>query len=184
MGRGGGTSVATAARSLAYGNGLFVAVYGSTSNAIAVSSPDGILWTASILPESASWVAVTFGNGLFMAVANSNTKPAISADGINWILGPNSMGGGRNIAFASGWFVVFSGPTDGVVRRSRDGITWLTLMLTRGLTYSASTSGNGSLVAIATGSLSAVRLDIISPSAFNIPKVNALNESTAYIKVT
>lgn len=180
---GGATGIFSARWAIAYGNGIFVAVYSSASNSIAVSSPDGVTWTQRALPQSATWSAIKFGNGVFVAVGTSNTQPAISSDGINWTLSQNSMGGGKNISFASGWFVVFQGPTVGRMFRSRDGIAWTSLLLTNGLDYIAAVAGNGALVAIATGTQSAIRFDLISPTTFNIPKVNTLNESTAYIKV-
>lgn len=57
--------------SVTYGNGKFVAVAGSRYDKAAYST-DGINWSTSTLPSSASWYSVTYGNGKFVAVASSN----------------------------------------------------------------------------------------------------------------
>lgn len=72
-------------RSIAYGNGVFVAI--ATSTTSAATSTDGITWTARTLPSAATWAAVTFGNGVFVAVGGSgaaSTVAATSPDGITW----------------------------------------------------------------------------------------------------
>ena len=59
--------------SVAYGNGLFVAVaYTGTGNRV-MTSPDGITWTSRTSAADNSWNSVAYGNGLFVAVASSGT---------------------------------------------------------------------------------------------------------------
>jgi hypothetical protein len=55
----------------------------STSGTIAAYSLDGITWTASTLPSTASWTYVTYGQGVFLAVSGT-TAAATSPDGITW----------------------------------------------------------------------------------------------------
>jgi hypothetical protein len=62
--------------SIAYGNGLFVAVADNGTNCFMTSS-DGIAWTAPIAAEACGWNSITYGNGLFVAVALSGTKRVI-----------------------------------------------------------------------------------------------------------
>lgn len=71
--------------SVAYGNGVFVAVADGVGSTTAATSPDGINWTQRTMPVGAWWISITFGNGLFVAVASSSsTIAATSPDGINW----------------------------------------------------------------------------------------------------
>ena len=57
--------------SVAYGNGILVAI--ASSSNIAAYSEDGINWTQTTLPVSGSWHSVCYGNGKFVAIAyNSN----------------------------------------------------------------------------------------------------------------
>ena len=52
--------------SIAYGNGIFVAVgesrSGSSTDNIMTSS-DGVTWTAQVSPMIVTWNGITFGNG-------------------------------------------------------------------------------------------------------------------------
>ncbi|MCZ8154973.1 MAG: putative Ig domain-containing protein [Leptospira sp.] len=110
-------------RSVAFGNGVFVAVaFGS--NAAATSS-DGITWTARTLPSSSDWSSVAFGNGVFVAVA-SGTVAATSSDGISWTARTLSSSRTWNaITFGSGKFVAIASPTgSNEAATSSDGITW------------------------------------------------------------
>ena len=93
---------------------------------VAAYSEDGITWTASTMPSSASWESVTYGNGKFVAVANDSNAAAYSEDGINWTAStmPSSefwhfvnYGNGRFVA------VVYD---SGKAAFSYDGITWQT----------------------------------------------------------
>jgi hypothetical protein len=71
-------------RSVAYGNGLWVAVAGSGTNRV-MTSPDGITWTARAAAEANFWYSMAYGNGLWVAVAASGTNRVMtSPDGITW----------------------------------------------------------------------------------------------------
>ena len=70
-------------RSVAYGNGVYVAV--ATGGDIAATSLDGITWTLRTLPTVAAWSCVVFGAGQFIALAGGDIA-ATSPDGITWIL--------------------------------------------------------------------------------------------------
>ncbi|HNI94881.1 MAG TPA: putative Ig domain-containing protein [Leptospiraceae bacterium] len=98
--------------SVAYGNGMYVAVTGTSSNA-AASSPDGINWTSRTLPASQYWSSVTYGNGIFVAVGNGSTTAAASTDGINWIAKTlPAAQTWKSVAYGNGVFVtVANGPT-------------------------------------------------------------------------
>tara|TARA_R110000868_G_scaffold12570_3_gene59838 strand:- start:1042 stop:1470 length:429 start_codon:yes stop_codon:yes gene_type:complete len=73
--------------SVAFGNGVFVAVSMSIGT-IAATSTDGLTWTARTLPSSSYWSGVTFGNNSFLAVSGgtsgNSTAAATSTDGVTW----------------------------------------------------------------------------------------------------
>ena len=84
--------------SVAYGNGVFVAV--ASGGTTAATSPDGITWTPRALPSSASWDSVAYGNGVFVAVAGG-IAAATSPDGISWT--------GRTLPVSANWDSVIFG---------------------------------------------------------------------------
>jgi len=122
--------------SLAFGNGIFVAVGSSgtnpASNRIA-TSPDCINWTAQQVPatSNARWHSVEFGNGIFLAIGNgvnADHRCMTSPDGINWTTHPTpsqlstggNLGVGSVLEFAHGGF--FTGGRN--IRRTVNGIQW------------------------------------------------------------
>lgn len=70
--------------SIAYGNGLFVAVARTGTQQVATST-DGISWIGRAAAENNYWTDVAYQNGFFVAVANQGVNRLMaSADGINW----------------------------------------------------------------------------------------------------
>ena len=71
--------------SVAYGNGLFVAVANTGVGNRVMTSPDDT-WTIRTSAADNSWLSVIYGNGLFVAVANSGTGNRVmtSPDGLTW----------------------------------------------------------------------------------------------------
>ena len=59
--------------SVAYGNGLFVAVSYSGSGNRVMTSPDGITWTSRTSAADNNWRSVTYATGLYVAVAATGT---------------------------------------------------------------------------------------------------------------
>lgn len=70
--------------SIAFGNGIFVAIDNYNSTNLAISSTNGSTWTARTLPSTGNWSRVVFGNGVFLAVSSTGTQAATSVDGITW----------------------------------------------------------------------------------------------------
>jgi hypothetical protein len=149
------------ASSIAYGNGLFVAVSDDLIGVILISS-DGIVWREITVPESNAWQSVTYGNGIFVAVSSTGTnRIMISSDGINW----KAVNGGiinsrvlYNITYGNGIFVIIipiqTGPsTYRISAISKDGINWSLspeVNFSTGLINSI-TYGNGLYVAVGVG---------------------------------
>jgi hypothetical protein len=90
--------------SVAYGNGLWVAVADTGVDRV-MTSTDGIAWTPRTAP-SASWRSVAYGNGLWVAVSASFDANDVmtSTDGISWT--------SRTPALIADWYSVAYG-TDG-----------------------------------------------------------------------
>ena len=139
--------------SVAYGNGLFVAVSSSGTGNRVMTSPDGITWTSRTSAANNAWASVTYGNGLFVAVANDGSPNGVmtSPDGITWT--------SRTSAAANAWFSVTYGnglfvavSYSGIGNRvmtSPDGITWTSRTSAADNAWYSVTYGNGLFVAVA-----------------------------------
>jgi hypothetical protein len=86
-------------RSVAYGNGLWVAVALTGANRV-MTSPDGITWTPRTSAADNQWSSVAYGNGLWVAVSSSVSGNIVMTSGfseINDVQNINIMQGGRTI---------------------------------------------------------------------------------------
>ena len=136
-------------RSVAYGNGKFVAVVPSGDKG--AYSTDGINWTETTMPTGRNWQGVTYGNGKFVAVAYRSDKGAYSTDGINWteMTMPESQKW-ATVTYGNGKFVALS---DGSITGaySTNGINWTEMTMPELPVYDGWESvayGNGKYVAI------------------------------------
>jgi hypothetical protein len=138
-------------RSVAYGNGLFVAVsYDGTGNRV-MTSPDGITWTSRTSVDRA-WYSVAYGNGLFVAVSYDGTGNRVmtSPDGITWTSRTSAADNDwRSVAYGNGLFVAVSSTgTGNRVMTSPDGITWTSRTSAADNDWFGVTYGNGLFVAV------------------------------------
>lgn len=69
--------------SIAYGNGIFVAVGGDSDDSVILKSEDGINWTRDDTLFSRQLSGIMFGNGIFVLLHNGITL-YYSTDGVNW----------------------------------------------------------------------------------------------------
>lgn len=149
----GNSAADNAWQSVAYGNGLFVAVARDGGTQRVMTSPDGIEWTLRTTPERA-WNYVAYGNGTFVAVASfSGTSNYMSSpDGINWTqqTGPNINV--NSVVYGNGLFVASATSGDSSVPEriatSPDGITWTARTGPNGGTMRGVGFGNGTFVAV------------------------------------
>jgi len=134
-------------KSVAYGNGTFVAV--ALSGNVAATSTDGVTWTQRTLPASLLWNAVTYGNGLFVAVAGSSETAVTSADGITWTQRtlPESANW-ASVTYGGGTFVAVA-LSSNTAATSTDGITWTQRTLPATRSWQSVAYGNGTFVAVA-----------------------------------
>lgn len=141
-------------QSVAYGNGVYVAVgYSSSDGASsqgAISS-DGRNWSSTTLPASSLWHSITFGGGKFVAVARSSATAAVSVDGINWTTATLPFDTQWNhVAHHNGMFLaVATGSTPSTTStqgaRSFDGEYWINVILPSN-NWLDSAYGNGMFV--------------------------------------
>lgn len=106
--------------SVAYGNGVFVAV---SYDGTVMTSPDGAAWTIQPGAVAGTWRDVAFGNGVFVAVADGGSPRSMySSNGITWT-GVSiwsaawhgiTFGGGRFVAVAVSGFFKTGTSTDGI----------------------------------------------------------------------
>ncbi len=149
---------------ITYGNGKFVAVDWGT----ALTSSDGINWTASSLYDAApfeipSWNSITYGNGLFVLVGYSGdvgvkAEVMTSPDGITWT--PQNAPYGvilQSVTYGNGKFVAVSGYNQEVgspdIYTSTNGTTWTSSVSNTNISaadrrWTVLTYGNGLFVAI------------------------------------
>jgi hypothetical protein len=103
-------------------NGVFVAIARNTS--IAVTSPDGIVWTQRVLPVSADWSVIIRGNGLIVAIARNTSIAVTSPDGIVWTQ--------RVLPVSADWYCgsygnntfIIAAHNSSIAATSPDGIVW------------------------------------------------------------
>jgi hypothetical protein len=122
--------------SLAYGAGIFVAI--SSIDKAASYSLDGINWTASTLPASATWSSVAYGNGRFVAVSSVSSVSAYSFNGSTWYssLVPITA---SSVTYGQGIFLAFNSGT-GTAYTSDSGLEWKIQNVTSS-TYTATAYG-------------------------------------------
>ena len=144
-------------QSIAYGNGVFVAVAGSTGAGSAtdyvMTSPDGITWTSRTPAVVNQWRSVTYGNGLFVAVAGSGTGNRVmtSPDGSTWTIRTSPADNEwRSVTYGNGLFVAVAidGTGNGVMT-SPDGSTWTSQTSAADNYWRSVIYGNGLFVAVA-----------------------------------
>jgi hypothetical protein len=143
-------------RSVAYSNGLFVAVASSGTGNRVMTSPDGIIWTARTSAADNQWTSITYGNGLFVAVSQSGpgNRVMTSPDGITWTARSSAADNQwTSITYGNGLFVAVSqsGPGNRVMT-SPDGITWTSRTSAADNSWQSITYGNGLFVAVAQSS--------------------------------
>ncbi len=150
--------------SVAYGNGLFVAVASSGANSV-MTSPDGINWTARSAAANTVWLSVTYGNGLFVAVGSGAINVMISPDGINWTAqsGPE-LNGWQSVTYGNGLFVAVATAGANRVMTSPDGINWTARAAANNNSWFSVTYGNGLFVAVAVNGANRV---MTSPDGIN-----------------
>jgi predicted RecA/RadA family phage recombinase len=142
-------------RSVAYGDGLWVAVASSGSGNRVMTSRDGITWTVRASAADIDWRSVAYGDGLWVAVASSGSVDRVmtSPDGITWTsraaTSENewvSVAHGQDGSGGPLWVAVAPNG-DSRVMTSPNGITWTASNSATQLDWHSVAYGNGRWVA-------------------------------------
>jgi hypothetical protein len=131
--------------SVAYGNGVFVAVGSRGQDAVALVSTDGFEWLDAMDPNSAGFSSVIFAGDQFIAVGSSG-RIATSPDGFSW----EEQDSGTvqplfSVAYADGLYV--AGGAGGMIVTSPDSIHWKTQSSGQSADIKTLTFGAGTFVA-------------------------------------
>ena len=137
-------------RSVAYGNGVFVAV---SSFGAVMTSQNGIIWDSRTSAVTNQWRAVTYGDGVFVAVSQNGTGNRVmtSPNGIDWTSRTSASNNNwQSVAYGDGLFVaVASSGFGNQVMTSTDGIAWTSRTSAVDIPWTSVTYGNGVFVAVA-----------------------------------
>lgn len=148
-------------RSLAYGNGMYVAV--GLDRGWIMTSPDGKTWTKKQV-GSVIWKDIAYGNGIFIAI-NGDGYFVTSTDGITWTSQkqvPNISRGYDIITFGNGKFVVAEGYR-GNTQTTTDGVTWTTPNTNSGNNdWQDIAAGNGKFILVGSSGYIATSTDGIT----------------------
>lgn len=154
--------------SVAYGNGMYVAIANESSKT--AYSTDGITWTETTnLPSESDWRSIVYGDGKFVAISYG-TAGAYSTDGINWTPITFPVSRNRNsVTYGNGMFVAVCYSSN-AVSYSTDGINWSESTLPSSGSWYSVTYGNGTFVAIANESdMAAYSIDGVNWTETTLP---------------
>ena len=153
------TAVAAAAanewQSVAYGNGVWVAVANTGTNRVMRSTNDGVTWSAIAAAEANGWLSVAYGNGVWVAVlatVGTNRVMRSTNDGVTWsAVAAAEENKWNSIAYGNGvWVAVASTGTNRVMRSTDDGVTWSAVAAAEENKWNSIAYGNSVWVAVAT----------------------------------
>jgi hypothetical protein len=140
---------------VAYGNGIYVALCTATTGNNLFTSPDGVNWTGRVTHYN-WWTRVIFENGLFVAVCNGGPNSApygamTSTDGINWTLRATPTNGTYeewiSVCYGGGLFVAVT-QFGNETMSSSDGINWTLNTLATSTSWSGVGYGNGKFIVV------------------------------------
>jgi hypothetical protein len=138
--------------SVAYGNGVWVAVAWSGTNRVMRSTDDGLTWSAVAAAEANDWLSVAYGNGVWVAVAHSGTNQVMRStdDGLTWsAVAAAEASTWKSVAYGNGvWVAVATSGTNRVMT-SPDGQTWTARSAADANPWVSVAYGNGVWVAVA-----------------------------------
>ena len=111
--------------SVAYGNGVWVAVSYDGTNKVMRSTDDGATWTAIASAEANEWRSVAYGNGVWVAVARTGTNRVMRStdDGENWTaVAATADNNWVSVAHGNGVWVAVARTGTNQVMRSVDAV--------------------------------------------------------------
>ena len=107
-------------QSVAYGNGVWIAVAGDGTNYVMRSTNNGVTWSAVAAAEQNLWRSVAYGNGVWIAVALFGTNRVMRStnDGVTWsAIAAAEANDWRSVDYGNGvWVTVAPSGTNRVMR--------------------------------------------------------------------
>jgi len=137
-------------RSVAYGDGVWVAVSDSGTNRV-MTSPDGVTWTSRAAAEANQWVSVAYGNGVWVAVSYNGTNRVMRSvdNGVTWTaVAAAEANQWVSVAYGNGVWVAVSVDGTNRVMTSPDGVTWTSRAAAEANAWVSVAYGNGVWVAV------------------------------------
>ena len=139
-------------QSVAYGNGVWIAVAFDGTNRVMRSTNNGVTWSAVAAAEANTWESVAYGNGAWIAVASTGTNRVMRStdDGVTWsAVAAAEANKWLSVAYGNGvWVAVASTGTNKVMRSTDDGVTWSAVASTEANSWGSVAYGNGVWVAV------------------------------------
>jgi hypothetical protein len=160
------TTVPQAYADIAYGNGVYVAVGGTSG---AASTTDAVTWVSRTIPTlgAGTYSAVAYGNGYFVAISTGNLVTAISTNGLSWSAGGSLLSNTTwtSVTYGNGRFVAVASGARVTAFSIDNGTTWTTSasLPPGGNAWSTIRYGQGVFFVIAQSSTSAAT----SPDGIN-----------------
>lgn len=138
--------------SIAYGNGVYVAVSKTSGTAYATST-NGSTWTARTSLPSGVYSEVLYAGGKFVAVGTNIV--ATSTDGLTWSAGTIPAGTWGGVTYGNGVYVAVQSVSSSTAASSTDGATWTARTLPSAQTWTDVAYGNGNFIAVSSTSSAA-----------------------------
>jgi hypothetical protein len=139
-------------QSVAYGNGVWIAVSETGTNRIMRSTNDGLTWSAIAAPGSSFWASVAYGNGVWVAVSTFGATQIMRStdNGLTWsaitIAESNQW---QSIAYGNNtWIAVGIINPNQIMRSTNDGLTWSAITATEANFWQSVAYGNGVWIAV------------------------------------
>jgi hypothetical protein len=143
--------------SIAYGNGLWVAV--PSGNSTGAYSTDGQTWSNISLPSSGNWTGIAYGNTYWVVISSagtgSNSIAAVSkANGAGWRTTtlPGTPTTWSNLVYGNGTFVAIATGTTSAAYSTNYGQSWSSATLPTTAPWTGLAYGNGKYIAVASSS--------------------------------
>ena len=153
----GGSTGKTDLKSLTYGNGLLVAVGGTSTTPSCVSSIDGgTTWNTRSITGSVTYSKVAYGAGKFVAISTGDNVTSTSSNAVSWTAGgalPASTTW-SGLAYGNGRFVAVASGGTAAAYSVDGGATWTAAILPATAAWSQIKYGQGLFIATATSSSS------------------------------
>ena len=165
-------------KSVAYGNGKYVALALIGNAYLAANSTDGINWTSYNTIPYTGYSHLAYGNGAFVAVGQN--KIVYSTDeGESWSSASVSTNWWKGVTYGGGKFVAVAEDGTNRVATSSDGVNWSETSAPGNHMWLAVTYGGGKFVAVSQGGDAMYSSDGTNWSTTSVPETGVWN-SVAY----